>query len=60
VNGVPDWSAYSAKEPSNIVFNATDTELNIHIEADTWREEGMALWAKYPTEFDLTGSPKLG
>jgi hypothetical protein len=42
------------------VFNATNAVLDIHIEADIWREDGMALWAKYPTEFDLTGTPKPG
>jgi hypothetical protein len=60
VNDVPTWPLYSLEKPSNTVFNATDSGLNMHIEPDTWREEGMALFAKYPTEFDLAGTSKPG
>ncbi|KAK0649784.1 hypothetical protein B0T16DRAFT_492341 [Cercophora newfieldiana] len=60
VKGVPEWPQYSVKEPFNIVFNATDTQLNVHIEPDTWRKEGMAFWAERATEFDLAGSLKPG
>jgi hypothetical protein len=40
-----------------MVLNATEVpdQLNIHVEPDTWREEGMALWAEYPLELDLAG-----
>ncbi|KAK0657810.1 Alpha/Beta hydrolase protein [Cercophora newfieldiana] len=60
VKEVPEWPPYSIKNPSNIVFNATETDLNVHIEPDTWRKEGMAFWARYATEFDLAGSLKPG
>jgi len=60
VKVVPTWLAYTVKKPTNIVFNATDTQINLHLDSDTWREEGMAIWAKYPAEFDLAGSLKPG
>ncbi|KAK4245491.1 lipase 4 [Corynascus novoguineensis] len=55
IPNVPTWPKYSVDKPSNLVLNATEVPdvLNIHIEPDTWREEGMALWAKYPLELDL-------
>lgn len=55
VAGFPKWPKYSLKSPTNIVFNATETPdvLNVHVEPDTWREEGMALWPKYAMELDL-------
>ncbi|KAK3293163.1 Alpha/Beta hydrolase protein [Chaetomium fimeti] len=55
VPNVPAWPKYSVENPSNLVLNATQVpdKLNIHIEPDTWREEGMALWAEYPLELDL-------
>lgn len=57
---MPEWPPYTVESPSNIVFNATDAALNIHIEPDTWRKEGMAIWADRATEFDLAGSLKPG
>ncbi|KAH6847818.1 Alpha/Beta hydrolase protein [Chaetomium sp. MPI-CAGE-AT-0009] len=55
VPGVPAWPKYSVENPSNLVLNATEVpdELNIHVEPDTWRQEGMALWAEYPLELDI-------
>ncbi|KAL2159330.1 hypothetical protein VTH06DRAFT_2333 [Thermothelomyces fergusii] len=55
VPGVPVWPKYTVDNPSNLVLNATETPdvLNIHVEPDTWREEGMALWAEHPLELDL-------
>jgi hypothetical protein len=48
---------YSVENPSNMVFNATAVPdlLNIRIEPDTWRKEGMALWGKYVLELDIMG-----
>jgi hypothetical protein len=59
VAGVPTWPKYSVDEPVNLVLNATEVpdQLNVHVEPDTWREEGMALWAKYPEELDLYVGP---
>ncbi|KAK4161401.1 lipase 4 [Cladorrhinum sp. PSN259] len=55
VKEFPEWPKYSAKNPRNIVFNATATPdvLNVHLEKDTWREEEMALWWTYPMELDV-------
>ncbi|KAH6623094.1 Alpha/Beta hydrolase protein [Chaetomium tenue] len=52
---VPAWPKYTVENPSNLVLNATaiPDKLNVHVEPDTWRQEGMALWAKYPLELDL-------
>ncbi|GAB1318454.1 Carboxylic ester hydrolase [Madurella fahalii] len=52
---MPAWPKYNLKRPSNLVLNATEVPdmLNVHVEPDTWREEGMALWAKYPLELDM-------
>jgi hypothetical protein len=57
---VPTWPKYSVDEPVNLVLNATAVpdQLNVHVEPDTWREEGMALWAKYPEELDLYIGPQ--
>lgn len=40
-----------------MVFNATesDNQLNVHIEPDTWRKEGVALWDKYAIELQFEG-----
>lgn len=46
----PEWPVYSVEEPVNMVLNATLDALNVHVEPDTWREEGMALWDKYEIE----------
>ncbi|KAI9147654.1 Lipase 2 [Paramyrothecium foliicola] len=48
----PKWPAYSLDKPVNMVYNATeaDNKLNVHIEADTWRQKGMSLWSRYPFE----------
>ncbi|KAH8172559.1 carboxylesterase family protein [Sarocladium implicatum] len=55
VPGFPRWPLYSNDSPKNMVFNATesDDKLNVHIEADTWRKEGMGLWEKYPVELQF-------
>ena len=58
VPDVPTWPLYTTDNPSNIVFNATGDTLDVHIEPDTWREKGMAIWAERPLEFDLAGSVK--
>ncbi|EAQ83708.1 hypothetical protein CHGG_10112 [Chaetomium globosum CBS 148.51] len=52
---VPAWPKYTVENPSNLVLNATAVpdKLNVHVEPDTWRQEGMALWAKYPLELDI-------
>ncbi|KAK3360620.1 Alpha/Beta hydrolase protein [Lasiosphaeria hispida] len=55
---VPIWPKYTLEKPVNMVWNATqepDT-VNNHIESDTWREEGMALWPKYALELDMIPS----
>ncbi|KAK4033472.1 Alpha/Beta hydrolase protein [Parachaetomium inaequale] len=51
----PGPPKYSVESPSNLVLDATmvPDALHIHVEPDTWREEGMALWAEYPLELDL-------
>lgn len=49
----PEWPAYSAEAPVNIVLNATLDALNVHIEPDTWRGEGMALWETYGIELQF-------
>lgn len=38
-----------------MVLNATaaDNKLNVHLEADTWRKEGMALWVEHPVELQF-------
>jgi hypothetical protein len=45
VPDVPAWPKYSVDGPSSLVLNATivPNVLNIHVEANTWREGGMAL-----------------
>ena len=55
VPGFPRWPLYSNDGPKNMVFNATesDNKLNVHIETDTWRKEGMGLWEKYPVELQF-------
>ncbi|KAK3986188.1 lipase 4 [Cladorrhinum sp. PSN332] len=55
VRGFPEWPRYSVDNPRNIVFNATaePDALNVHLEKDTWRKEGMALWWTYPLELDF-------
>ena len=52
VPNFPERPLYTAEEPKNIVFNATeeDNNLNVHVEHDTWRKKGMDLWKKYPYE----------
>ena len=49
----PDWPVYSGEEPVNLVLNATDDALNVHVEPDTWRQEGMALWDTYGIELQF-------
>ena len=50
---IPNWPLYSVKDPKNMVWNATNT-LNVRLEPDTWRKEGMELWVKNPTELVYT------
>ncbi|KAK4157746.1 hypothetical protein C8A00DRAFT_29283 [Chaetomidium leptoderma] len=52
---MPVWPKYTLEKPVNMVWNATNEpdQLNNHIEADTWREEGMTIWAEYPLELDF-------
>ncbi|KAK4641587.1 hypothetical protein QC761_500510 [Podospora bellae-mahoneyi] len=54
VPGFPVWPKYDVKKPTNMVFNATEhpDRLNVHIEPDTWRKEGMAIWPSHPIELD--------
>lgn len=54
VPGFPTWPEYSVKEPVNLVFNATEMPdlLNVHVEPDTFREEGFRLFEAYPHELD--------
>jgi len=55
VKGVPEWPRYTLGNPVNMVWNATKEpdSVNNHLEPDTWREEGMALWPRYPLELDM-------
>lgn len=41
-----------------MVLNATekDNRINVRVEADTWREEGVAVWSKYPIELEYGSS----
>lgn len=57
MSGVPEWPKYTVDNPTNMVLNATEApdRLNVHVEPDTWRAEGMALWTQYPLELDLWG-----
>ncbi|KAK0621004.1 neuroligin-4 [Immersiella caudata] len=52
--GFPAWPKYSVKSPSNLVFNATEKPdvLNVHVEPDTFREEGIRLFETYPYQLD--------
>ncbi|KAK0710453.1 Alpha/Beta hydrolase protein [Apiosordaria backusii] len=54
VPGFPTWPKYNLKKPVNMVFNATahPDRLNVHLEPDTWRKEGMALWPQNALELD--------
>lgn len=36
------WPSYDM-EPANFVFNATDDAVNIHVEIDDYRAEGIQL-----------------
>lgn len=58
MESVPKWPKYTVEEPANMVFNATaePDRLHNHVEPDTWRPDGMALWAKYPLELDFVPS----
>ncbi|KAK0743040.1 Alpha/Beta hydrolase protein [Schizothecium vesticola] len=53
--GFPTWPKYSVEKPSNLVFNATEEPdvLNVHVEPDTFREEGFRLFETYPYELDF-------
>ncbi|GKT58559.1 triacylglycerol lipase [Colletotrichum tofieldiae] len=55
---VPEWPRYSVSEPTNMVFNATfaDNTIYTHVEADTWREEGLELWVKYAVELSFNSN----
>jgi hypothetical protein len=58
VHNVPTWPKYTVEMPVNMVWNATTVldRINNHVEADTWREEGMALWGRFPLELDFVPS----
>ena len=49
VPDAPYWPVYNNSFPSNIVFNATDHALNIHIESDTYRKQGIDIWNNLTT-----------
>jgi hypothetical protein len=53
---VPEWPVYTLEDPTDMVFNATEVDdtLNIHVEADTWREEQLQVWLKYPIELSCS------
>jgi carboxylesterase type B len=55
---IPEWPAYSLDAPSNMVLNATesDNKINVRVEADTYREKGLALWSKYDIELEFGSS----
>lgn len=55
VDFIPKWPTYDLASPKNMLLNATesDNQLNVRLEPDTWRAEGMALWPQYPIELDL-------
>ncbi|KAK4204589.1 Alpha/Beta hydrolase protein [Triangularia verruculosa] len=54
VPGFPTWPKYDVRKPTNLVLNATEhpDRLNVHVEPDTWRKEGMAVWPSNPFELD--------
>ncbi|KAH6689775.1 lipase [Plectosphaerella plurivora] len=51
---IPEWPPYSLSSPSNMLLNATasDNQINVRVEPDTFREKGIALWAKYDIELE--------
>ncbi|KAM0328174.1 hypothetical protein ACHAQA_005581 [Verticillium albo-atrum] len=54
VDFIPKWPTYSLTSPKNMLFNATasNNKINVRIEDDTWRKEGMALWSEHAFELD--------
>lgn len=41
-----------------MVLNATaeDNKINVHVEPDTWRKEGIDVWIKYSIELQSGGN----
>ena len=51
VSDTPHWPQYSKNTDgaSNMVFSATDNALNIHVEYDTYRAQGIGIWNNWTT-----------
>ena len=58
-DGFPEWPAYSIEEPVNLVLNATEDALSVHLEPDTWREEAIALWETHEIELQYMANWRL-
>jgi carboxylesterase type B len=43
----PSWPQYASSSPRNYLYNASVEEVDIHIEADTYREDGIEIWLSH-------------
>ena len=46
----PSWPRYGDSSAVNYVFNVSGETLDIHVEPDTYREEGINIWKSHVLE----------